>query len=184
MENEQQITPTAEPRKKRAYKKRLTKSPADRAVTNLIVCHRYVKKDIMDALKSKECRVGTSARLAYLKRLEESEAAFTKQMIELGVLPKNVSAQTTTSYLFKAHVGHGGAVQTSVVSKQQLAELYKSEATEVRKGVAESPEDEQIREQLESEFGSSVTGGSPVVAVIPDTTSAQPLAKRIKLGPS
>jgi hypothetical protein len=184
MENEQQITPTSEPRKKRPYKKRLTKSPADKAITSLIVCHRYVKKDIMDALKSKECRPGTNARLAYLKRLEESEAAFTKQMIELGVLPKNVSAETTSSYVFKTVTSKGGGMQTISVSEKQLSELEKSEATQIRIGAAESPEDEQIRTQLENEFGSSVTGGSPVVAVVPDTTLAQPLAKRIKRGPS
>jgi hypothetical protein len=183
MTTENEATP-AEPRAKRAYKKRLTKSPADKAISNLIVCHRYVKKDIMDALRSKECRPGTNARLAYLKRLEDSELEFTKQLIALGVLPKNVSAQTTTSYLFKAHVSRGGAVQTIPVSAKQLAEMEKAEAKEFNKGAADSPEDEAIREQLEAEFGSSATGGSPAVAVVPETMVGTSLRHRIKLGPS
>ncbi|HXM13047.1 MAG TPA: hypothetical protein VN946_24060 [Terriglobales bacterium] len=187
METENLETPAPETtpaRTKRAYKKRLTKSDADKAITQLIITHRYVRRDLLSALKSKECRPGTNARLAYLKRLEESEIEFAKQMTAMGVLPKNVQASTKTSYVFKAHVSKGGTVQTLAVTEKQLADLENSEAKEIRKGAAESPEDEEIRKQLEAEFGSSATGGSPAVAVVPDTPGAQSLRQRIKIGPS
>jgi hypothetical protein len=153
MTTENLETPT--PRAKRAYKKRLTKSDADKAVTSLILTHRYVKKDILDALRAKECSPSTNARLAYLKALQQLEIDFAEQMTKMGVLPKNVQAQTKTSYVFKAHVSKGGTVQTLSVSEKQLSELEKSEEKEFRQGAADSAEDETIRAQLEAEFGSS-----------------------------
>jgi hypothetical protein len=185
MTTENQETPApVEPRTKRRYKQRLTKSDADKAITSLIVTHRYVRKDILAALREKECRAGTTARLAYLKALQQLEIDFAEQMVKMGVLPKNVQAQSQTSYKFKAVVGHGGTVQTLAVSDQQLDELEKAEAKETRKGVAEEPEDEAIREQLEAEYGSSATGGSPAVAVVADTPGTKSLRERIKIGPS
>ncbi|MGA2235878.1 MAG: hypothetical protein ABSG23_10430 [Terriglobales bacterium] len=43
------------------------------------------------------------------------EIDFAEQMTKIGVLPKNVPAQTKSEYVFKAHVGKGGAVQTLAV---------------------------------------------------------------------
>ena len=71
----------------------------------------------------------------------------------MGTLPKNVAAQTTTSYQFKAHVSKGGGVQTLAVSEKQLSEMERAEGKEYRKAVFESPEDEAIRAQLEADFG-------------------------------
>jgi hypothetical protein len=143
---------------KRAYKKRRTKSDADRAITALIVAHRFVKKDILSALRSERCAVGTNARLAYLKRLEDSEIAFAEVMTKMGVLPKNAKAESANQFVYKAVVSKGGSVQTlAVTNKQQLADLEKAEAREFNKGAADTPEDDAIREQLEAEFGSSAT---------------------------
>jgi hypothetical protein len=177
-------TPTPEPRVKRAYKKRLTKSDADKAIANLRATHSYVKRDILTALRSKECKAGTNARLAYLKALQQLEIDYVDQVTKMGLLPKNVQAQTKTAYKFKAVVGHGGTVQTLAVSDKQLDDLEKAEAKETRKGVAEEPEDEEIRAQLEAQYGSSATGGSPAVAVVPDTPGTKSLRQRIKIGPS
>jgi hypothetical protein len=143
-----------EPKPKRAYKKRMSKTDAQKAITQLEVTHKLVKKDILTALKQKECRPGTNSRLAYLKALQQLEIDFAEQMTRMGVLPKNVRAQTKTEYIFKAHVGKGGGVQTIAVdSKQQLLDITRSEEKEYRKGVSDSPEDEAIRAQLEAEFG-------------------------------
>lgn len=135
---------------KRAYKKRLTKSEAEKAIVQLTVTHRYVKRDIMSALKLKECRPGTNARLAYLKALQQLEIDFVDQLTKMGTLPKNVAAQTTTAYVFKAHVSKSGAVQTVPITSKQLSEMEHAEGKEYRKGVFESPEDEAIRAQLEA----------------------------------
>ena len=113
-----------------------------------------VKRDIFSALKEKECSPGTNSRLAYLKALQQLEIDFAEQMTKMGVLPKNIQAQTKTEYVFKAHVGKGGAVQTVAVdSKQQLLDITRAEEKEYKSGVANSPEDEAIRAELEAEFG-------------------------------
>lgn len=107
----------------------------------------------MSALKLKECCPGTNARLAYLKALQQLEIDFVDQLTKMGTLPKNVAAQTTTAYVFKAHVSKSGAVQTVPITSKQLSEMEHAEGKEYRKGVFESPEDEAIRAQLEAEFG-------------------------------
>ena len=149
--NEPTSIPEAKP--KRKYKQRLSKSEAEKAITQLIVTHKYVKRDILSALKQRECSPGTNSRLAYLKALQQLEIDFVENMVKLGALPKNVTAQTTTSYQFKAHVSKGAVVQTLAVSDKQLSEIERSEGKEYRKGVFESPEDQALRAQLDAEFG-------------------------------
>jgi hypothetical protein len=143
-----------EPRPKRAYKKRMSKTDAEKAVTQLELTHRYARKDILAALKRKECSPGTNSRLAYLKALQQLEIDYVQQITEMGLLPRNVQAQTKTAYVFKAHVGKGGTVQTLTVdSKQRLLDITRAEEKEYEAGAANSPEDEAIRAQLEAEFG-------------------------------
>ena len=72
-----------------------------------------------------------------------------EQITEMGVLPKNVASQTTTEYIFKAHVGKGGSVQTTPVNRQQLTDIERAEAKECKKGMADSPEDEAIEHMPE-----------------------------------
>lgn len=144
---------TSESKPKRKYKQRFPKTDAEKAITQLQVMHRYVKKDILDALKSKECSPGTNSRLAYLKALQQLEIDYVEQITKMGVLPKNVASQTTTEYIFKAHVGKGGSVQTSPVNKKQLHDIERAEAKESKTGVADSPEDEAIRAQFEAQYG-------------------------------
>jgi hypothetical protein len=146
-------TPVPESKQKRKYKQRLSKTDAEKALTQLEVTHRYVKKDILTALKSKECSPGTNSRLAYLKALQQLEIDYVEQITKMGVLPKNVTSQTTTEYIFKAHVSKGGSVQTMPVNNKQLHEMERAEEKEYKKGVADSPEDEAIRAQFEAEYG-------------------------------
>jgi hypothetical protein len=154
--NEPTSAPELNP--KRKYKQRLSKTDAEKAITQLEVTHKYVKKDILAALKQKECSPGTNSRLAYLKALQQLEIDYVQQITEMGLLPKNVQAQTKTTYLFKAHVSKGGGVQTLAVnSKQQLLDITRAEEKEYKKGVADSPEDDAIRARLEAEFGDRAT---------------------------
>lgn len=75
-------------------------------------------------------------------------------MTKMGVLPKNVQAQTRTKYVFKAQVSQGGGVQTfGVDSKQQLLDITRAEEKAHKEGASDSPEDQAIRAQLEAEFG-------------------------------
>jgi len=148
-------TPAPEPKPKREYKQRLSKTDAEKAITQLEVTHRYVKKDILDALKSKECGPGTNSRLAYLKALRQLEIDYVEQITKMGVLPKNVASQTTTEYIFKAHVSKGGSVQTMPVNNKQLHDMERAEDKEYKKAVADSPEDDAIRAQFEAEYGDS-----------------------------
>ncbi len=145
--------PAPESKPKRKYKQRLSKTDAEKAIKQLEVMHKYVKKDILDALKSKECSPGTNSRLAYLKALQQLEIDYVDQITKMGVLPKNVASQTTTEYVFKAHVGKGGSVQTTAVNKQQLHDIERAEEKEYKKGMADSPEDEAIRAQFEAQYG-------------------------------
>ena len=63
------------------------------------------------------------------------EIDFAEQMTKMGVLPKNVPAQTKSEYVFKAHVGKGGAVQTLAVdSKQQLLDITRAEEKGIQEG--------------------------------------------------
>jgi|HubBroStandDraft_4_1064222.scaffolds.fasta_scaffold105948_1 hypothetical protein len=153
MEEQQTVAPEEAPKAKRAYKQRLSKTDAEKAITQLQVMHRYIKKDILTALKSKECNPGTNSRLAYLKALQQLEIDYVEQITKMGVLPKNVASQTQTQYIFKAHVGKGGSVQTTPVNTKQLHEIERAEARECRKGMADSPEDEAIRAQFEAQYG-------------------------------
>jgi hypothetical protein len=149
--NEPNVAP--EPKPKRKYKQRLSKSDAEKAISQLQVMHRYVKKDILAALKSKECSPGTNSRLAYLKALQQLEIDYVDQITKMGVLPKNVTSQTTTEYIFKAHVSKGGTVQTMPVNNKQLQDMERAEKREYSKGIADSPEDEAIRAQFEAQYG-------------------------------
>ena len=146
-------TPAPESKPKRKYKQRLSKTDAEKAITQLEVTHKYVKKDILAALEQKECCPGTNARLAYLKALQQLEIDYVEQITKMGVLPKNVTSQTTTAYMFKAHVSKGGGVQTVAVNSKQLSEMERVEDKEYRKGLFDSAEDEAIRAQLDAEFG-------------------------------
>ena len=146
-------TPTPESKLKRKYKQRLSKTDAEKAISQLQVTHRYVKKDILRALKSKECSPGTNSRLAYLKAFQQFEIDYVEQITKMGVLPKNVASQTTTEYIFKADVGKGGSVQTTAVNAKQLQDIERAEAKECKKGMADSPEDEAIRAQFEAQYG-------------------------------
>jgi|SRR5271155_593773 len=148
--DEQQIT---EPRAKRKYKQRAIKTEGEKAITELQVRHRYIVKEILKALKGKQCGEGTTARLHYLEKLQELTIGYTKAMTALGALPKNAHNQSRTEFKFKSVVGHGGQIQTLPVTEEQLKTIEKREAKEIE--LPYVPEDEAIREQLEREFGSS-----------------------------
>jgi hypothetical protein len=77
---------------------------------------------------------GTNSRLAYLKALQQLEIDYVEQITKMGVLPKNVTSQTQTQYIFKAHVGKGGSVQTTPVNTKQLQEIERAEARGMREG--------------------------------------------------
>jgi len=152
---EQQTVPEEAPKAKRAYKQRNSLSEAEKAIAKLNKTHKFVRFDILKALRGKECSPGTNSRLAYLKALQQLEIEYVDQITKMGVLPKNVASQTTTEYIFKAHVGKGGSVETTSVNKQQLTDIERTEAKECKRGMADSPEDEAIRAQFEAQYGDS-----------------------------
>ena len=152
IEQKAEPVPARESKPKRKYKQRLSKTDAEKAITQLEVTHRYVKKDILDALKSKECGPGTNSRLAYLKALQQLEIDYVEQITKMGVLPENVQAQTATSFVFKAYVGNGGTVQTLPVNSKQLGDMERAEKREYNKGIADAPEDEAIRARFEAQY--------------------------------
>lgn len=153
MEEQQTPAPEEAPIAHRAYKQRSKLSDAEKAIAKLNKTHKFVRLDILKALRGKECSPGTNSRLAYLKALQQLEIDYVEQITKMGVLPKNVASQTTTQYIFKAHVGQGGSVQTTSVNKQQLTDIERAEAKECKKGMADSPEDEAIRAQFEAQYG-------------------------------
>jgi hypothetical protein len=114
MEEQQTVAPDEAPKAKRAYKQRNKLSDAEKAIAKLNKTHKFVRLDILKALRGQECSPGTNSRLAYLKALQQLEIEYVEQITKMGVLPKNVASQTTTQYIFKAHVGQGGSVQTCV----------------------------------------------------------------------
>jgi hypothetical protein len=140
MEEQQTVTPEEAPKANRAYKQRNKLSDAEKAIAKLDKTHKFVRLDILKALRGKECGPGTNSRLAYLKALQQLEIDYVEQI---------------TKYIFKAHVSRGGSVQTMPVSNKQLHEMERSEEKEYRKGVADSPEDEAIRALFEAQFGDS-----------------------------
>ena len=149
-----ELKPEETPKTKRAYQQRGKLSAAEKAIAKLDKTHKFVRLDILRALRGKECSPGTNSRLAYLKALQQLEIDYVDQITKMGVLPKNVQAQTTKRYIFKAHVSSGGNVATVPVSSAaEVRELERIESKEVKKGCFASEEDEAIRAQLEAEFG-------------------------------
>lgn len=154
MEEQPELTQDGAPNAKRAYKQRAKLSAAAKAIAKLEKTHKFVRLDILKALRGKECSPGTNSRLAYLKALQQLEIDYVDQITKMGVLPKNVQAQTTTQYVFKAHLGSGGNVSTVPVSTlAEVRELERIESKEMKKGYFMSEEDEAIRAELEAEFG-------------------------------
>ncbi len=153
MEEQQELTPEEATKANRAYKQRNKLSAAEKAIAKLDKTHKFVRLDILKALRGKECSPGTNSRLAYLKALQQLEIDYVEQITKMGVLPKNVTSQTTTQYIFKAHVGKGGSVQTTPVNAKQLQDIERTEAKECKQGMADSPEDEAIRAQFEAQYG-------------------------------
>jgi hypothetical protein len=158
MEELSKRTNEERPKAKRAYKQRKKLSPAEKAIAKLEKAHKFVRLDILKALRGKECSPGTNSRLAYLKALQQLEIDYVDQITKMGVLPKNVQAQTTAQYVFKAHLTSGGNVTTVPVSSAaQVRELERIESKEMKKGYFVSDEDEAIRAELEAEFGEGGT---------------------------
>jgi hypothetical protein len=154
MEEQQELTPEETPKAKRAYKQRAKLSAAAKAIAKLEKTHKFVRLDILKALRGKECSPGTNSRLAYLKALQQLEIDYVDQITKMGVLPKNVQAQTTKQYVFKAHVTSSGNVTTVPVSTPaEVRELERIESKEMKKGYFMSEEDEEIRAELEAQFG-------------------------------
>jgi|SRR5271166_2885668 len=158
MEEQQTVSPEEAPRTKRAYKQRNKLSDAEKAIAKLDKAHKFVRLDILKALRGKECSPGTNSRLAYLKALQQLEIDYVEQITKMGVLPKNVQAETTTNYVFKAHVAKSGNVTTVAVSSPaEMQELERAEIREMKKGYFASEEDEAIRARFEAEFGDRAT---------------------------
>lgn len=154
MQEQPELTHEESTKPKRAYKQRAKLSAAAKAIAKLEKTHKFVRLDILKALRGKECSPGTNSRLAYLKALQQLEIDFVDQITKMGVLPKNVQAQTTAQYVFKAHVTGGGNVTTVPVSNAAEArELERIESKETKKGYFVSEEDEAIRAELEAQFG-------------------------------
>jgi hypothetical protein len=153
MEEQQPVVPEEAPKAKRAYKQRIKLSDAEKAIAKLDKTHKFVRHDILKALRAKECSPGTNSRLAYLKALQQLEIDYVDQITKMGVLPKNVASQTTTEYIFKAHVGKGGSVQTTTVNTKQLRDIERAEEKEYKKGISDSAEDEAIRARFEAQYG-------------------------------
>lgn len=154
MEEQRELMQEEAPKAKRAYKQRNKLSPAEKAVAKLNKAHKFVRLDILKALRGKECSPGTNSRLAYLKALQQLEIDYVEQITKMGVLPKNVQAQTTKKYVFKAHVTSGSNVTAVPVSSvAEVRELERIEAREAKKGYFVSEEDEAIRAALEAQFG-------------------------------
>jgi uncharacterized phage protein gp47/JayE len=104
----------------------------------------------------KKCSVGTNSYLSHVKALDKQLLEYAAFRREIGVLPKNVRAETATEFIFKAHVSKGGNVSTVPVSTlAQMQELERSEAREAKIGYADSSEDDAIRARFEEQFADS-----------------------------
>lgn len=142
-EEQQTVTPEEAPKAKRAYAQWNKLSDAEKAIGRLDKTHKFVRLDILNALRGKECSPGTNSRLAYLKALQQLEIDYVEQITKMGVLPNNVRAQTTTNYIFKAHVAKSGNVTTVAVSSPaEMQGLERAEIREMKKGHFASEEDE------------------------------------------
>jgi hypothetical protein len=57
----------------RTYKERNRLNDAEKAIAKLDKTHKFLRLDILKALRGKECSHGTNSRLAYLKALQQLE---------------------------------------------------------------------------------------------------------------
>jgi hypothetical protein len=138
-------------KQKRAYKTRNRMSESDKLVRDLNAGYKANRKLIIESMK--QCSVGTNSYLAHVKALDKQLLEYAEFRREIGVLPKNVHAETATQFVFKAHVSKGGNVSTVPVSTPaQMQELERAEAREVKRGYADSPEDEAVRAAFDEQF--------------------------------
>jgi hypothetical protein len=101
------------------------------------------------AASTKETTPGTSNKLRHLTTAMEMRFKLIESLQSLGLLPKNIGNSTRTEFIFKAHAGQNGAVNTKAVSRGELTEIETKERSEQ---VYESEEDKAIVRQLEEEF--------------------------------
>jgi hypothetical protein len=152
MEEQQTVTSQEAPKAKRAYKSRGKMSEAEKLMRDLDAGYKHNRKMIEKSME--ECGKGTNTYLAHVKALDAQLLEYARFRREIGMLPKSVAAQTTTQYIFKAHVAKSGNVTTVPVSSAaEMQELERSEEKEMKEGYYKSEEDEAIRARFEAEFG-------------------------------
>jgi hypothetical protein len=100
-------------------------------------------------LSTKETTAGTSNRLKHLTTAMEMRFKLIESLQSLGLLPKNLGNSTKTEFVFKAHVGKGGSVNTSPVTTEQAVEIERAEFAALP---TTTPEDQAIVDALEQEF--------------------------------
>jgi hypothetical protein len=66
-----------------------------------------------------------------------------------GLLPKNLGNSTKTEFVFRAHMGKGGAINTTAVKREDVNELESKEFADIP---VETAEDKVITDALEAEF--------------------------------
>lgn len=141
----------AEPKPKRPYKTRNRMTESEKLLRDLEANYKSNRKLLLRSLEN--CRVGTTSYLQHLKALDDQFLKYAEFRRDVGILPKNVGAQTVTEYRFRAIMGKNGSVQTvPVETNQQTLELDRAEEKTARTNAFDSPEDEVIRAQFEEEF--------------------------------
>jgi hypothetical protein len=97
----------------------------------------------------KETTNGTSNKLKHLQAKIDYKLKIIAALQSLGLLPRDLGSMTRTEFIFKAHAGQNGAVNTKSVSGAELKEIQEKERSEQ---VYESEEDKAIVAALEAEY--------------------------------
>lgn len=115
----------------------------------------YERIKVELAKSTKKCQYGTNTWLSHIKFEWELEKEIIEALQGLGVLPKNLGNLTKTEFIFKAHAGKGGGVNTVPVESREELKTIEAQEVKLLSGAYESDEDKAIREQFEVQFSES-----------------------------
>lgn len=116
----------------------------DEQIERMHKSYKRARRKITKALE--ECTPGTAVHLQHIKALSELDKQERLEEIDLGLAPQNLGAAIATSFVYIAHCP---VIPTTPELRDRLLH---DRLTAACKGLAIEPEDEAIRQQLDTEF--------------------------------
>jgi hypothetical protein len=145
----------------RDYRKgtKKTDTPAaQRIVTEMQQKYEHTRKLLEDAMAT--CEPGTNAYLRHLEAIADHDRKHREELVSRGIEPASLGTAARQGWHFVCHVSTQGAASVTEVPADRveavLAQRAKDDAARLAKNSRR--EDEEIRRQLNEEFGFNADG--------------------------